>query len=79
MPGASLDFQVWHIAAPDVCDGTSAHTTPGVARSVLADCLFRTHAHVLVWSIQYWPTVRYCGMNCPTDRQVPRTMISRLD
>jgi hypothetical protein len=28
-------------------------TTSGVARSVLADCLFRTHAHVLVWSIQW--------------------------
>ena len=49
-------------------------TTSGVARIVLADCLFRTHVHVLVWSIQYWPSVRYCGMNCPTDS----TMISRL-
>src|SRR5262245_13025890 len=37
----------------------------GMALSVLADCLFRTHAHGLVWSIQYWPSVRYCGMNCP--------------
>ena len=53
-------------------------TTPGVARSVSADCPFRTHAHVLVRSIQYWPSVRYCGMNCPTDRRVPSTMISAL-
>lgn len=27
--------------------------TSGVTRSVSADCLFRTHAHVLVWSIQH--------------------------
>jgi len=44
-------------------------TTFGVARSISVDCAFRTHAHVLVWS--YWPSVRYCGMNCPTDRRVP--------
>src|SRR6185436_834040 len=44
-------------------------TTFGVARSVSVDCAFRTHAHVLVWS--YWPSVRYCGMNCPTDRREP--------
>jgi hypothetical protein len=34
-------------------------TTSGVACSVLADCLFRTHAHVLVWSIQ---SGRRCGI-----------------
>ena len=39
---------------------------------VSADCPFRPHAHVLVWSIQYWPSVRYCGMNCPTARRVPQ-------
>src|SRR6478735_241463 len=44
-------------------------TTFGVARSVSVDCAFRTHAHVLVWS--YWPSVRYCRMNCPTERRVP--------
>jgi hypothetical protein len=44
-------------------------TTFGAARSVSVDCAFRTHAHVLVWS--YGPSVRYCGMNCPTDRRVP--------
>ena len=41
----------------------------GVAGGVSVDCAFRTHAHVLAWS--YWPSVRYCGMNCPTDRRVP--------
>jgi hypothetical protein len=32
--------------------GPTCDITPGVARSVLADCLFRSHALVLVWSIQ---------------------------
>ena len=40
--------------------------------------LFDRMPHVLVWSIQYWPSVRYCGMNCPTDRRVPSTLILRL-
>jgi len=50
-------------------------TTFGVARSVSVDCAFRTHAHVLVWS--YWPSVRYCRMNCPTERRVPSIWMER--
>jgi hypothetical protein len=40
-------------------DRGATGTTFGVGLvSVSADCPFRPHAHVLVWSIQYWPSVR---------------------